>query len=316
MCKHILNAQVSIRAPCCKQWYDCAECHAESQSHNLRKTTEMAFMCKKCKKAFRKDMSNYEESDEFCPHCDNHYVIEAKTPQAVLGVEGEDARVDARMIKDERVKPVQHARSAFLIDDDDLADRIGHGINDHILSVSAEPSFANRRAVTRRDPQTDTVRSPIIATAYRVSYLSFLSISLQLRFPLFGCPRLRFTTGALGMTCKHANEFEDINNLAWTGSVTHQSYLPLVGPSVSLSKSQLDGMWLRQGHVLRCTGHLVDWIAFIKLTLHGLNANRTNAQRPPKVISHMIRTLKQWCMSRSASRGLEVELELEIDDTL
>jgi Zn finger protein HypA/HybF involved in hydrogenase expression len=40
----------------------------------LRKTTEMAFMCKKCKKAFRKDMSNYEESDEFCPHCDNHYV--------------------------------------------------------------------------------------------------------------------------------------------------------------------------------------------------------------------------------------------------
>ena len=35
---------------------------------------EMAFMCKKCKKAFRKDMSNYEESDEYCPHCDNHYV--------------------------------------------------------------------------------------------------------------------------------------------------------------------------------------------------------------------------------------------------
>lgn len=63
-------------------------------------------------------MVNYEESDEYCPHCDNHYVsadrlrcdmcarvsalsvcwqiIEAKTPQAVLGVEGEDARVDAR----------------------------------------------------------------------------------------------------------------------------------------------------------------------------------------------------------------------------
>ena len=31
-------------------------------------------MCKKCKKAFRKDMTNYEESDEYCPHCDNHYV--------------------------------------------------------------------------------------------------------------------------------------------------------------------------------------------------------------------------------------------------
>jgi hypothetical protein len=79
----------------------------------------MAFACKKCKKVFRKDMSNYEESDEFCPHCDNHYVsavsamgsdgraltrtcvwqvIEAKIPQAVIGVEGEDARVDARRV--------------------------------------------------------------------------------------------------------------------------------------------------------------------------------------------------------------------------
>lgn len=72
--KHILNAQVAIRAPCCRQWFDCAECHAETQDHRLRKTTEMIFMCKKCKKAFRKDMSNYEESDEYCPNCDNHYV--------------------------------------------------------------------------------------------------------------------------------------------------------------------------------------------------------------------------------------------------
>ena len=59
---------------CCKQWFDCAACHAETQDHPLRKTLEMAFMCKKCKKAFRKDMGNYEESDEYCPHCDNHYV--------------------------------------------------------------------------------------------------------------------------------------------------------------------------------------------------------------------------------------------------
>lgn len=72
--KHILNAQVSIRSPCCKQWFDCAECHEETQDHRLRKTSEMAFMCKKCHKAFRKDMSNYDESDEYCPHCDNHYV--------------------------------------------------------------------------------------------------------------------------------------------------------------------------------------------------------------------------------------------------
>ncbi|KAF9047516.1 hypothetical protein BJ165DRAFT_1107293 [Panaeolus papilionaceus] len=124
MCKHILNSQVSIRAPCCKQWFDCPECHAETQSHNLARTLEMAFMCKKCKKAFRKDMTNYEESDEYCPHCDNHYVIEAKTPTPVLKVEGEDSRVDSRMLKDERVKPVLH-RSVFELEDDDFVDRLG-----------------------------------------------------------------------------------------------------------------------------------------------------------------------------------------------
>ncbi|RXW25007.1 hypothetical protein EST38_g859 [Candolleomyces aberdarensis] len=85
----------------------------------------MAFLCKKCKKAFRKDMSNYEESDEYCPHCDNHYVIEAKTPAPVIGVEGEDARVDARMLKDDRVK-AKNTRSFFSqLDDDELADKLG-----------------------------------------------------------------------------------------------------------------------------------------------------------------------------------------------
>lgn len=104
MCKHILNAQVSIRAPCCQKWYDCPECHAQHQDHPLKRTMEMHFICKKCKKAFRKDISSYEESDEYCPHCDNHYVVDAKTPQAILGVEGEDARIDSRMIRDDRVQ--------------------------------------------------------------------------------------------------------------------------------------------------------------------------------------------------------------------
>lgn len=51
-----------------------------------------------CKKAFRKDMTEYEEADEYCPHCDNQYVIEAKEPQAMVGVEGEDARIDNRWV--------------------------------------------------------------------------------------------------------------------------------------------------------------------------------------------------------------------------
>ena len=77
----------------------------------------MTFMCKKCKKAFRKDMSVYEESDEYCPHCDNHYVrysslaspfhrltlrraqvLEAKTPQAAIGVEADDTRMNSRCV--------------------------------------------------------------------------------------------------------------------------------------------------------------------------------------------------------------------------
>lgn len=50
-------------------------------------------------------MTQYEQADEYCPHCDNHYVrifnvlmqvIEAKTPQLMLQVEGEDGRVDPR----------------------------------------------------------------------------------------------------------------------------------------------------------------------------------------------------------------------------
>ncbi|KAJ1964842.1 hypothetical protein IWQ62_002815 [Dispira parvispora] len=114
MCKHILNVQASIRAPCCRKWFDCSECHADASDHPLRKTQEMVFGCKKCKKVFRKDMSDFDDSDEYCPHCDNHYVIEAKTPQMALGVEGEDPRLNHRLIKDDRIKDSQDpTRSIF-----------------------------------------------------------------------------------------------------------------------------------------------------------------------------------------------------------
>ena len=80
MCKHILNAQVSVRAPCCKKWYDCPDCHTEAwgEDHELMPSMEMVMLCKKCKRAFRKEVSEFEEADEYCPHCDNHFIIEAK----------------------------------------------------------------------------------------------------------------------------------------------------------------------------------------------------------------------------------------------
>jgi len=47
-------------------------------------------------------ISEYDETDEYCPHCDNHYVIAAMIPEAILGIEGEDARIDSRLNKDDR----------------------------------------------------------------------------------------------------------------------------------------------------------------------------------------------------------------------
>ena len=49
--------------------------------------------------------SNYDESDEYCPHCDNKYVIDAKTPHMAIGVEADDLRVIGdKFLKDERMK--------------------------------------------------------------------------------------------------------------------------------------------------------------------------------------------------------------------
>ena len=61
-------------------------------------------------------------SDEYCPHCDNHFVLEAKMPTPALNIEGEDARIDARMLKDDRVR-VEQQRTIF--DVKDAGNRLG-----------------------------------------------------------------------------------------------------------------------------------------------------------------------------------------------
>ncbi|KAK4040897.1 hypothetical protein C8A01DRAFT_35069 [Parachaetomium inaequale] len=126
MCKHILNAQVSIRSPCCRKWFDCPECHAEQESHPLLQRFDMTFACKKCKKCFRKDAAEFEEADEYCPHCDNHFILDAVTPKAALRVEGADVRVDSRMIKDERAKGKDAGgEKVTVFDPDREADKLG-----------------------------------------------------------------------------------------------------------------------------------------------------------------------------------------------
>ena len=64
----------------------------------------MVFACKKCRKCFRKDAREFEDADEYCPHCDNHYVLPAKTPKPALGLEGGDVRVDNSILRDERIE--------------------------------------------------------------------------------------------------------------------------------------------------------------------------------------------------------------------
>ncbi|KAK2066893.1 hypothetical protein P8C59_000673 [Phyllachora maydis] len=122
MCKHILNAQVSIRSPCCRKWFDCIECHQEQADHPLRQKYELTFACKKCKKCFRKDAQDFEEADEYCPHCDNHFVIEAAVPKPALTVEGDDVRMNSRMLKDDRFKDDSRAT---VFDPDKDANKLG-----------------------------------------------------------------------------------------------------------------------------------------------------------------------------------------------
>lgn len=112
MCKHVLNAQVTVRAPCCKRFFDCPRCHEEQSDHPLARTTELAFVCKKCKRAFRKDLERYEEgSDDFCPHCDNCYVVDAKLGAAARELEEQQER------EEEEGADAEGARAAGLVPD-------------------------------------------------------------------------------------------------------------------------------------------------------------------------------------------------------
>jgi len=102
MCKHVLNAQVSLRAPCCKTWWDCSQCHNEAQGHELEKKWELTFGCKKCKHVFRKDMREFEEDvDGFCPKCDNQFWVDAQQPKMGMAI---SVQGDSNMVRDDRQK--------------------------------------------------------------------------------------------------------------------------------------------------------------------------------------------------------------------
>jgi hypothetical protein len=63
---------------------------------------------------------DFEEQDEYCPHCDNHFVLPAKTkeePKLMIGFEG-----SSDMIRDDRQK-------ARTVDPMDKAELFGFGHN-------------------------------------------------------------------------------------------------------------------------------------------------------------------------------------------
>lgn len=66
----------------------------------------MALICRKCKKAFRLDVTEFDEAKEFCPYCDNHFYKDAITPNAAIIAEAKDVREDSRLaqLKDLRMK--------------------------------------------------------------------------------------------------------------------------------------------------------------------------------------------------------------------
>ena len=85
----------------------------------------MIFACKKCKKVFRKQVEEYEEADEFCPGCDNHYVIEAKTIEntgkLVIEFKKEKGH-ENKMFVDDREKQRERVLQAEVWDDSESDD--------------------------------------------------------------------------------------------------------------------------------------------------------------------------------------------------
>jgi len=138
MCKHILNQQVQIFAKCCRKWFDCPQCHAESENHEIEKQLELILACKKCKKVFRIDPFNFDpDSDGYCPHCDNHWYIQAETPEdrakMTLQLEAIDGVDETELIRDTRDPAKERRRQRM------LEERVYNGTDDmELLELSDE----------------------------------------------------------------------------------------------------------------------------------------------------------------------------------
>lgn len=49
-------------------------------------------------------MAEFDDCDEYCPHCDNHFIVDAKEPELVVGLDADDPRMNGNFIKDHRAR--------------------------------------------------------------------------------------------------------------------------------------------------------------------------------------------------------------------
>lgn len=105
MCRHIMNAQVSIFWG--EKWYDCHECYAEHEGHSPDLSalpSRLPMACKSCRQLFHKDLRIFHENDAQCPHCGVNICIPAMTPQSCFLSEAAQA-VDA-LLRENIAKPL------------------------------------------------------------------------------------------------------------------------------------------------------------------------------------------------------------------
>ncbi len=65
-----------------------------------------------------------DDSDEYCPHCDNHFILEAVTRNnnRPVAIKSTDVRVDSSLLMDTRVKG---GKETDIFDPDEDADKLG-----------------------------------------------------------------------------------------------------------------------------------------------------------------------------------------------
>ena len=86
MCRHVLNAPVSLQFECCSNWYECQECHdADQKTHRGRLSTEYwVLCCLACRAVFKVDMQLFSAADKLCPQCSARIDLPACTPEGKL----------------------------------------------------------------------------------------------------------------------------------------------------------------------------------------------------------------------------------------